>query len=121
MQRRKHTTVSPLVIRFITGIFALFLITQSFAQPKTPEDFGFRHLQTLYKGDVVDILIKSKKGEEQKKKPLLLFCQGSLPIPLLITYKNDRLATMAKRPIVRYTHSAFRLLTGLATAAFIDW
>lgn len=52
----------------------------------TPEIFGFRHLQTVYKGDTVDILIKSKKGEEFKKKPLLLFCQGSLPIPLIVKY-----------------------------------
>ncbi|MBV9987529.1 MAG: hypothetical protein JO301_07615 [Chitinophagaceae bacterium] len=59
-----------------------------FAQNKRPEDYGFRHLQTIYKGDTVDILIKSKKGEEQKKKPLFLFCQGSLPIPLIIKYDD---------------------------------
>jgi len=40
-------------------------------------------LQIIYKGDTVDILIKSKKGEEQKAKPLFLFCQGSLPQPLI--------------------------------------
>jgi len=28
--------------------------------------------KTVYKVDIVDILIKSKKGEEHKKKPLLL-------------------------------------------------
>ena len=53
------------------------------------EDFGFRQFQTIYKHDTVDILIKSKKGEEQIKKPLLLFCQGSLPIPLIIKYNNN--------------------------------
>lgn len=41
------------------------------------------------KGDTVDVLIKSKKGEEQKKKPLFLFCQGSLPIPLIIKYDDN--------------------------------
>lgn len=46
-------------------------------------------MQTIYKGDTVDILIKSKKGEEQIKKPLLLFCQGSLPIPLIIKYDEN--------------------------------
>ncbi len=58
------------------------------AQEKTPEAYGFRHLQTLFRGDTVDILIKSKKGEEQVKKPLLLFCQGSLPVPLIISYNE---------------------------------
>ena len=53
------------------------------------ENFGFRHLQTTYKNDTVDILIKSLKGEEQIKKPLLLFCQGSLPIPLIIKYDEN--------------------------------
>ncbi|SFD87793.1 BAAT / Acyl-CoA thioester hydrolase C terminal [Chitinophaga sp. CF118] len=52
-------------------------------------DYGFRHLQTIYKGDTVDILVKSKKGEEQKKKPLFFFCQGSQPIPLIITYDQN--------------------------------
>jgi dienelactone hydrolase len=36
----------------------------------------------------VDIFIKSKQGEENIKKPLFFFCQGSLPVPL-ITY-DDR-------------------------------
>ncbi|MCA0383020.1 MAG: hypothetical protein LCH58_12815 [Bacteroidetes bacterium] len=60
-----------------------FLSTSLFGQNKRPEDYGFRHLQTIYKDDTVDILIKSKKGEEKKPKPLFLFCQGSLPQPLI--------------------------------------
>ncbi len=53
------------------------------AQLKTPADFGYRHLTMRYQGDTVNILILSKKGEELKRKPLLFFAQGSLPIPLL--------------------------------------
>jgi dienelactone hydrolase len=62
---------------------------KSFGQIKQAEDFGFRHLQTVFKGDTVDILIKSQKGDELKKKPLFLFCQGSLPVPLIITYNDS--------------------------------
>lgn len=51
--------------------------------------YGFRHMQMMYKGDTVDILIKSKKGEELKAKPLFLFCQGSLPIPLIMKYEEQ--------------------------------
>jgi pimeloyl-ACP methyl ester carboxylesterase len=53
------------------------------AQQKTPADFGFRHLQMGYQGDTVDILVKSKPNEESTPKPLFLFCQGSLPQPLI--------------------------------------
>ena len=63
--------------------FSIFLFGQN------TEEFGFRHLQTIYNSDTVDILIKSKKGEEQIKKPLFLFCQGSLPIPLIIKYDEN--------------------------------
>jgi len=76
-------------VRHLLTIALLFFSNVLFAQKA--EEFGFRHLQTIYKGDTVDILIKSKKGEEFKKKPLLLFCQGSLPIPLIIKYHgNDK-------------------------------
>jgi pimeloyl-ACP methyl ester carboxylesterase len=67
---------------FTVAVF-IFFYTVSFGQEKRPEDFGFRHLRTIYKGDTVDILVKSKKGEELKPKPLFLFCQGSLPQPLI--------------------------------------
>ena len=75
------------IVRPLLTILLLFFSNFLFGQ-KTDE-FGFRHLQTIYKGDSVDILIKSKKGEELKKKPLLLFCQGSLPIPLIIKYDEN--------------------------------
>lgn len=75
------------IVRPLFTILLLIFSTSLFGQ-KT-EEFGFRHLQTIYKGDTVDILIKSKKGEEQIKKPLFLFCQGSLPIPLIIKYDEN--------------------------------
>lgn len=69
-------------------ILIFFLTTVIFAQTKKAEDFGFRHIQTIFKGDKVDIIIRSKKGDEQKKKPIFLFCQGSLPQPL-IKYEGE--------------------------------
>ncbi len=70
-------------------IIVLLFTISSYGQNERPEDYGFRHLQTVFKGDTIDILVKSKKGEEQKKKPLFLFCQGSLPIPLIIKYDEN--------------------------------
>ncbi|MFZ5978022.1 MAG: alpha/beta hydrolase [Hydrotalea sp. AMD] len=70
-------------------IAALLFTAISYGQNERLEDYGIRHLQTVYRDDTVDILIKSKKGEEQKRKPLFLFCQGSLPIPLIIKYDDN--------------------------------
>lgn len=61
----------------------LFLNISVFGQKKTAEDFGYKHIIYNYKNDKVDILIKLKKGEELKRKPIFLFCQGSLPQPLI--------------------------------------
>ena len=66
---------------FTTILFLTILTT--FGQTKTPKDFGFRQIDFIYKTDKVGILIKSKKGDENKKKPLFFFCQGSLPQPLI--------------------------------------
>lgn len=65
--------------------FLIFAFTVlAFGQTKTAKDYGFTHLQFYYKSDKVDILIKSKSGDENKKKPLFFFCQGSLPRPLIM-------------------------------------
>lgn len=79
--------------RYIRYLLICCLVSVSgamlYAQSPLPDVYGYRHLQTIFKGDTVDILIKSKKGEEHLKKPLFLFCQGSLPQPLLIRYEQN--------------------------------
>jgi dienelactone hydrolase len=56
----------------------------TFAQAKTPADFGYRHLTMRYQGDTVNILVLSKKGEELRRKPVFFFAQGSTPSPLIV-------------------------------------
>jgi hypothetical protein len=70
------------MIKFALG-FSFFLSIISFAE-KSPADFGYRHLQLNYKSDLVDVIVASQKGEEEKPKPLFLFCQGSLPVPAIV-------------------------------------
>lgn len=65
-------------------LFFLFPIIVN-SQTKTPKDFGFRHLEIDYKGDRVDILVKSNEGEENVPKPILFFIQGSGSQPLIRT------------------------------------
>ena len=70
-----------------TTIILAFTITL-LGQTKSAKDYGYTHFQYNYKSDVVDILIKSKKGEENMRKPLFFFCQGSLPKPLIKCHEN---------------------------------
>jgi hypothetical protein len=76
-------------MKTILYIFTILISGHLFAQNKKPEDYGFRHLQTTFQKDTIDILIKSKKGDENKSKPIFLFCQGSQPQPL-IKYNEQR-------------------------------
>ncbi len=82
------------------NIFIFFLLTVSkvFGQTETAQDFGFRHLVFKYKSDSIDVLIKSKKGEENMPKPIFFFCQGSLPIPLIIYEGKDVYGTFPFNP-----------------------
>ena len=74
---------------FVTLCFSVATL----AQTRTAADAGFTHLTLTYKGDPVEVLIKSKKGEEQQQKPLFFFCQGSLPVPLIMYSGNDMYGT----------------------------
>lgn len=60
----------------------LFIICSVSAQP-TVSDFGYTFHQIEYNNTKVEFIVKSKKGEEMVKKPILLFIQGSLPKPLI--------------------------------------
>jgi len=78
------------VIMLLLSVIFCLEVNVTSAQNKKPEDFGFRHLKMRYQKDTVDVLILSKKGEEQKVKPVFLFLQGSLPTPLVILGENGR-------------------------------
>jgi pimeloyl-ACP methyl ester carboxylesterase len=52
--------------------------------PRPPEAFGYRRLTVMFGRDSVQVLLLSKPGEEQRRKPLLLWEQGSLPMPLVL-------------------------------------
>ncbi|MBB1138012.1 S9 family peptidase [Myroides sp. WP-1] len=73
-------------------LLVAFLGICSFAQTKTAEELGFEHRIFKYREDQVDVVIKSKQGEEHTVKPLLFFCQGSTPEPVLKYYKDKILA-----------------------------
>ena len=100
LQQKKYELIDTWFGKLILLLlFVVSNISSSYCQNlKNPEDFGFRHLETKYEGDPVHILIKSAKGEEQKPKPLLFYCQGSLPIPLIIYDEKGGFGTFPFNP-----------------------
>ncbi|MFC5269367.1 alpha/beta hydrolase family protein [Adhaeribacter terreus] len=72
-------------------VFALaFLqVSGAFAQQYKPEDFGYRILKMPFKKDTVELVVNSKKGEENLRKPVMLIEKGSLPSPLLSVYDGQ--------------------------------
>lgn len=58
-----------------------------------PEDFGCFHIPFEFEEDTVDILIRPNQEDYDKKKPLLLFVQGSMPKPLLRYDESGRFGT----------------------------
>lgn len=65
-------------------LFSFFFIISSIIYgQKTPEDFGYKYLKFEYQNEIVDVIVQSKKGEEDKQKPLFFWCQGSLPQPVI--------------------------------------
>lgn len=69
-------------MKTLTILIVIIFIQNTFAQKKV-EDFGYTHHQIKFNSEKVDFVVKSKKGDEEKKKPILIFIQGSLAKPLI--------------------------------------
>jgi pimeloyl-ACP methyl ester carboxylesterase len=63
------------ILKIIIFLFPTFLYSQQ---------NGVRKLKFNYKKTTVDVVVLSKIGDENKRKPLFVFCQGSLARPLQI-------------------------------------
>ena len=81
--------------RLAMAFYLVFILLTLQAQTteKTPGDFGCLYIPFEFEGDTVDILIRPNQKDYDKKKPLLLFVQGSLPQPLLKFDKRGRFNT----------------------------
>ena len=72
-----------LMLGLVLG-FDIPAAAQTLPARRTLEAFGYRHLVVLFGKDSVDVLVQSKPREELVKKLVLLWCQGSLPRPLVL-------------------------------------
>ncbi|MEO0895326.1 MAG: hypothetical protein AAFY71_02825 [Bacteroidota bacterium] len=80
----------------LPALLVLLFILLNLLSAQTAEDYGFRYIPYEFEGDTIHVLIKSKKGEEQKKKPIFFSAQGSKASPLIIHNGEQRVyyATM---------------------------
>ncbi len=65
---------------------------------------GYTVFTIPFEGDSVTFAVVADKGELKKKKPIFLFRQGSLPIPLFIIDPKTNKPSLAQLPISCYDH-----------------
>ncbi|MEW7290090.1 alpha/beta hydrolase family protein [Aquimarina sp. 2304DJ70-9] len=75
--------ISKKNVKTLTLLLLVLNTLHFYGQKKSPADFGYKHVTTVYKTDTIDLIIKSKKGEELQKKPIFIFIQDTLPSPLI--------------------------------------
>ena len=73
-------------------------MAQTSTAPRPPEAFGYRRLVVMFGRDSVQVLLLLKPGEETRKKPLLLWEQGSLPTPLVLYDERGAYAVFPFHP-----------------------
>ncbi|MGY3087831.1 dienelactone hydrolase [Hymenobacter sp. UYAg731] len=87
-----------LILVLLAGLSRRPALAQTNAAPRPPEAFGYRRLTVMFGPDSVQVLLLSKPGEEQQKKPLLLWEQGSLPMPLVLYDERGAFAAFPFHP-----------------------
>jgi pimeloyl-ACP methyl ester carboxylesterase len=76
-------------MKILTFFFVLFLSSASIGQLQEPIA-GYAHFQLVHKRDTIDFVVADTNLSVVK--PVLLFCQGSQPVPLFIDFGAEGLA-----------------------------
>lgn len=69
-----------------TFCFSFFIYSSSISQVSTSKILDFTHFRLITKKDTIDFIVSDTNLTA--KKPVLLFCQGSLPVPLFFDLKS---------------------------------
>jgi pimeloyl-ACP methyl ester carboxylesterase len=80
-------------IKVFIAAFIVFLSTFNClnAQNYSLERYGFRHFTTVFHDDTVDLIVNSRKGEEDVTKPVIFFGGGSTPRPILFLSLDNQI------------------------------
>jgi pimeloyl-ACP methyl ester carboxylesterase len=76
-------------MRYALACIILQTTVTAFAQMKGTIA-GYSHFQVTLQDDTIDFVVASTSLTEEK--PVLLFCQGSQPVPLFIDFGDERIA-----------------------------
>jgi hypothetical protein len=89
---------------------------------RTPEEFGYRHLVLRVGADSVHLLVLSAPGEAQVRKPLLLWAQGSLPMPLVLYDQRGAYPVFPFHPkaVLKNCHLAIISKPGIPLVANVE-
>ncbi len=91
---------------FTTLLLISSVATSSFCQYTQRSVGGYTVFTIPFEGDSITFAVVADQKEIVKRKPILLFRQGSLPIPLFtINPKNNR-PSLTQLPITCYDHEA---------------
>lgn len=87
-------------------LFLLVLLYQiAHAQPASKRHVGGYTTFTIpYEGDSATFAVVAREGDLNVRKPILLFRQGSLPIPLFTLNPSTKRPSLTELPIVFYEH-----------------
>jgi pimeloyl-ACP methyl ester carboxylesterase len=98
------------------------VVAQTTPRPRTPEEFGYRHLVVMYGRDSVDVLVLSQPGEEKQRKPLLFWVQGSLPTPLMLYDKRGAFPVFPFHPkaVLKSCHLVILSKPGIPLTADVE-
>lgn len=90
--------------------------------PPSPESLGFRQLLVMFGRDSVRVLVKSPQGAGRRPLPLLLWVQGSQPIPLILYDQRGAYPVLPFEPLppALACHLAIISKPGIPLAANIE-
>lgn len=89
-------------------VLLLALLTQSLVFGQHTQRFvgGYTVFTIPFKNDSITFAVVAKAGELTKRKPIMLFRQGSLPIPLFVINSKNNRPSLTELPITCYDHEA---------------
>ena len=96
-----------LALNYLLPFLLVTLLTSpAFCQP-TQRSLGDYTVFTIpFRGDSITFAVVAKKGELNKRKPIFLFRQGSLPIPLFTINPKTNRPALTELPATCYDHEA---------------
>lgn len=90
----------------LTALLSVSWFGPAFSQYTPRYVGGYTAFTIPFEKDSVTFAIVARKGDLEAKKPVLLFRQGSLPIPLFTMNPKNNRPSLSELPITCYDHEA---------------